>query len=208
MKMPAMPSFEEHMSHVSMARSRQDYDEAMMLRYLHICKWNSYEKDRGDPWKSIGDKHDNYTDYIMHREDNGQVSGILRLIKPSEHGFFMEQYFNLSDYLPVNERTLELCELVTHEDYRLNAWIVGRILVRLGKYLIDNDISSAAAISIEPMHPIMQSLGFKKTDKVIMTGWNKNMTLFCSDNLDRVIENIIRISPASQRSSIAAYYGR
>lgn len=201
-------SFTDHMKHVSLAKTQEDFYDAMYLRYLHICKWNNYEEDQGDPYKSIGDKHDKYSDYIIHRDDEGEVNGALRLIRPNEHGFFMERYFSLSDYIDVDQNTLELCELVTHEDHRMNFLIIGRILIRLGKYLLDKDVKSAAAISIDAMHPVMMKLGFQKTGNEIMTGWNKKMTLFYTDRLDDIIENIIDISPSMLRPAIADYYGK
>lgn len=202
-----MSVLDKYLDQVYVAKSQQDYDDALQLRYEHICKWNDYQEDKGTAALSIGDQFDAYTNYIVHRGEDGKVDGILRLIRRSPHGFFMERYLTLSDHLNVSDRTIELCELVTHKDQRTNTWIIGSILIRLGRYLIDQKASSMAAISIDAMHPTMIRLGFDKVGQGYMTGWNKRMTLFVCDDLKRVLRNIIMVSPPPFRMAIADYYG-
>lgn len=201
-----MARLEDYLRHTYIA-PKEEHEEALHMRYLHACIWNPFLPDRGDAQKSMGDKYDEFTDYLLCRGDGNEIAGLVRLVRPNAHGYFMDQFVNPRDFLTNQANTLEISEVLTHRDYRRDPKIIMCLGAGIIKYILKNKYSGAMSISVPGMHKVVSSLGFTKTDITFMSGWQEYMTLFVNNDVSNIGNKLSAILPKSAQGFAAAYIG-
>ncbi|MCY1285972.1 hypothetical protein D9M70_349300 [compost metagenome] len=165
------------MKTVKIATEPGEIEEAFEFRYRFMCKWNRYIADQGAAKNSIGDAFDTYTDYVVCKEYD-VIKGVVRLIRPNAHGFFMDQFVDPRPYLDGRRNVIELSEYITHPEFRRDTSIISSLIRGSFDHVKDKGYEAAVSISVRSMHRLVESLGFVNTGVSFTSGWKSRMTMF------------------------------
>lgn len=165
------------MKTVSLATGPEEIQEALEFRYRFMCKWNRYVVDQGAAHNSIADAFDDYTDYVVCKE-YGVIKGVVRLIRPNPHGFFMDQFVDPRPYLKGRANVIELSEYITHPEFRRDISVINSLISSSFDHIKDKGYDGAVSICVRSVHRLVSALGFVNTRESFMSGWQSRMTMF------------------------------
>lgn len=163
-----------------LATTLDQVEEAMNFRFKYMCEWNNYY-----PFtkvEQIRDEFDSHTDYLVCKNLSEEVVGVVRLIKPSKHGFFLERFVSIDAYNIDRDNTIEFSECIVNPNFRGNKNIVMSLIVSSFNYLNENGYRTGISVSIKSMARFFEKIGFTNTGESAICGWQKEVTLMIMNN--------------------------
>lgn len=163
-----------------LATTHAQVEEAVNFRFKYMCEWNNYYPFTRP--EQIEDEFDEYTDYLVCKNLNEDVLGVVRLIRPSEHGFFLERFVSLEPYNIEKKNTLEFSECIVNPSFRNDSKIVLSLIISSFDYLNEKRYKSGISVSVKSMAKFFEKIGFTNTGVSTICGWQKEVTLMIMKN--------------------------
>lgn len=157
-----------------LVKTEEDIERVIEFRYKFLCVWNNFCEIKKSKTESISDKFDRCSKFILCENSDGCVVGVVRLIIPDDDNLFMDQFIDRKGYINLSikdNRFIELCEFITHKDFRNNYKIIYHLILYCSNYILHNNYEEAASISTKSVHRLLSRLGFQKCPVSFISEW-------------------------------------